>query len=113
MKQEPFQTEHNTSFDYSDFWDRSWKAEDEDSLSNWLESADEDHRLHTDSCFYAALGHQTLREEGVLSEMRRKRKPRAKKIASEATAMLMVPPASLTAAITAEPRKLAPFAKMS
>ena len=38
MKQEPFQTEHNTSFDYSDFWDRSWKAEDEESLSNWLES---------------------------------------------------------------------------
>ena len=37
-KQEPSTTSQTPSFDYSDFWDRSWKSEDEESLSNWLES---------------------------------------------------------------------------
>ena len=36
-KQEPVQTAQKTSIDYSDFWDRSWKEEDAESLSNWLE----------------------------------------------------------------------------
>ena len=36
-KQEPIQTAQKTSIDYSDFWDRSWKEEDAESLSNWLE----------------------------------------------------------------------------
>ena len=54
-----------------------------------------------------------LREDGILSAMRRKMNPRAKKMARDATAILMVPPANLTTAITAEPRKLAPLAKMS
>jgi len=40
-------------------------------------------------------------------------KPKAKKTASEATAMLIVPPASLTTAMTAEPKKEAPLLKMS
>ena len=37
MKQEPIQTAQKTTIDYSDFWDRSWKEEDAESLSNWLE----------------------------------------------------------------------------
>ena len=48
-----------------------------------------------------------------LEEITRNTKPRAKKTAREATAMLMVPPASLTQAMTAEPRKDAPLQKMS
>ena len=39
--------------------------------------------------------------------------PRKKKIACDATAILMVPPASFTPAITADPRKDAPFEKIS
>ena len=50
---------------------------------------------------------------GCLLEITRKMKPNAKKMAREATAMLIVPPASLTQAMTAEPRKEAPFAKIS
>ena len=48
-----------------------------------------------------------------LSAMIKKRKPSAKKIAMEATATLMVPPASFTAAIKADPRNDAPLLKMS
>ena len=43
----------------------------------------------------------------------RKINPRKKNTACDATAMLIVPPASLTPAITAEPRKEAPFEKIS
>ena len=62
----------------------------------------------TGPCFYCAF-----LEDGSLSDSFRKMNPSAKKIASEATAILIVPPASLTAAMTAEPRKLAPFEKIS
>ena len=50
---------------------------------------------------------------GCLSAITRKRNPSAKKNASEATATLIVPPASFTAAIIAEPRKEAPLLNIS
>ena len=48
-----------------------------------------------------------------LSAMRKNTKPRAKKIARHPTAVLMEPPASLTAASTAEPKNDAPLQKIS
>ena len=50
---------------------------------------------------------------GWASDIFRNTKPRAKKAAREATAMLIVPPASFTQAMTAEPRKEAPLEKTS
>ena len=48
-----------------------------------------------------------------LSESFRKTNPNAKKMDNNATAILMEPPASLTQAMTADPKKEAPLAKIS
>ena len=50
---------------------------------------------------------------GCLSASFKKINPKAKKTVNKPTAKLIVPPANLTPAITAEPKNEAPFEKIS
>ena len=70
------------------------------------------HRPYYTRCFSFCQVPYTL-ALSFLSATRSSTKPRKKNMAIRPTAMLMVPPANFTAAMTAEPIKLAPLEKMS